>query len=137
MRRFVLVLAGGALGSGARYLVAVWAAGALTALLPIGTALVNVTGSFFIAVVLDLALRAGLLSPDLRMFLATGVAGGYTTYSSLDMETLVLVQRGSVGLAAVYFGGTAILCAVAGGLGMAASRAVTGTLAQYAARGWR
>lgn len=124
-----MVCLGGALGSGARYLVATWAAAALPATLPFGTLLVNVSGSFFIAVVLDLALRAAVLSPEWRLFLATGVAGGYTTYSSFNQEALQLVAQKDYGLAAAYVGGTLILCAAAGLLGVAASRSLSGLLA--------
>jgi len=124
-----MVCLGGALGSGARYLVATWAAAALPVALPFGTLIVNVTGSFFIAVVLDLALRAAVLSPEWRLFLATGVAGGYTTYSSFNQEALQLVAQKDYGLAAAYVGGTLVLCAAAGLLGVAASRSLSGLLA--------
>jgi CrcB protein len=129
VERFLLVCAGGAIGSGARYLVASWAAAALPAALPFGTLLVNVTGSFFIAVVLDLSLRAAVLSPEWRVFLATGVAGGFTTYSSFNQEALQLVAQRSYGLATGYVAGTLVLCAAAGLLGVLAARGLGGAVA--------
>jgi CrcB protein len=129
VERFLLVCGGGAIGSGARYLVSIWAAAALPATLPFGTFLVNVAGSFFVAVVLDLSLRAALLSPEWRIFLATGVAGGFTTYSSFNQEALQLVAQRAYGLAFGYVAGTLVLCAAAGLLGVVASRSLSGALA--------
>jgi CrcB protein len=120
--RLVLVCVGGALGSGARYLVALWAASTLGAAFPFGTLLVNVVGSWFVAVVMDLSLRAGAISPEWRFFLASGIAGGFTTYSAFNYEALRLVEERAYGLAASYVLGTLALCAVAGLLGLATAR---------------
>src|SRR6266496_4074470 len=79
--RLVTVCVGGALGSGARYLVASWAAEAFGPGLPMGTILVNLVGSYLIAVVVGLAARTAAVSPNVRVFLTTGVMGGFTTYS--------------------------------------------------------
>lgn len=89
-----LVCAGGALGSGARYLAATWAAQAFGPDFPRGTLLVNVVGSYLIALVMGLSLRTGAISPRARLFLATGVMGGFTTYSSFSWETLRLLDGG-------------------------------------------
>jgi CrcB protein len=128
--RLLLVCAGGALGSGARYLVSTWAAGVLPPELAAGTAIVNVVGSWFIAVVMDLSLRAGVVSPGLRLFLATGVAGGFTTYSAFNQETLRLAEVHAYGLAAAHVAGMLVLCAAAGLLGVATARLVAGGLAR-------
>jgi fluoride exporter len=133
--RFLLVCVGGALGSGARYLVANWAAAALPAAPPFGTLLVNVAGSFFIAVVMDLSLRAAVLSPEWRIFLATGIAGGFTTYSSFNHEALRFVEERAYGLAAAYVSGMLVLCAAAGLLGLVASRLATDAVAGLLAGG--
>jgi fluoride exporter len=120
--RLVLVCIGGALGSGARYLVATWAATALPLSYPAGTTIVNVVGSWFLAAVMDLSFRFDLISPDLRLFLATGVAGGFTTYSTFNWETMRLLEERAFGLAASYVMGTLLACGVAGILGVATSR---------------
>jgi CrcB protein len=122
--QLLLVCAGGALGSGARYVVSTWAARALGADFPRGTMLVNATGSFVLALVL--ALPGARLSPDARLFLGAGVLGGYTTYSSFNHETLALVERGSPGLALVNVALTVSACLVAGLLGLALGRVLQG-----------
>jgi fluoride exporter len=120
--RLLLVCAGGALGSGARYLVSTWATRALGADFPRGTLLVNATGSFALAVIF--ALPGERVSPDLRLFLGAGVLGGYTTYSSFNTETLALLDQGSAGLAIANVALTTFGCLVAGLAGLAVGRLI-------------
>ncbi|HEY6003048.1 MAG TPA: fluoride efflux transporter CrcB, partial [Anaeromyxobacter sp.] len=120
MLRLLLVCAGGAVGSGARYLVSTWAARQLGADFPRGTVLVNATGSFLLALVFGL--RAEALSPETRLFLGAGIMGGYTTYSSFNYETIALLERGAAGLAVANVLVTVSACLVAGFLGLAAGR---------------
>ncbi len=120
MLRFLLVCAGGALGSGARYLVSTWAARVFGPDFPRGTLLVNATGSFALAAIF--AIPGSPLSPELRLFLGAGVLGGFTTYSSFNTETLTLFDQGSAGLAAANVALTTAGCLVAGLLGLAAGR---------------
>ncbi|MBS1110527.1 MAG: camphor resistance protein CrcB [Anaeromyxobacteraceae bacterium] len=127
MSKLLLVCAGGAIGSGARYLVGSWAVTAWGTGFPWGTLVVNLTGSFLISVIMYLGLEVGAVGPDLRMFLAVGVMGGFTTYSSFNHETLVLAQRGQWGLAAGYVGATLLGAWVAGLAGL--------LLAQFVASG--
>jgi CrcB protein len=121
----LLVCLGGGLGSGARYLVATWAARALPPTLPAGTLIVNTVGSFLVAVVMDLSLRAGLVAPELRLFLVAGVAGGFTTYSSFNHETLRLIEQRAYALASGYVAGMVVACLGAGLLGLATARLAT------------
>jgi CrcB protein len=118
--RLLLVCAGGALGSGARYLVSTWAARALGSDFPRGTLIVNATGSFALAVIF--ALPGSRVSPELRLFLGAGVLGGYTTYSSFNTETLALLEQGSTGLALANVAFTVLGCLVAGLAGLLAVR---------------
>ena len=106
MTRFLLVCLGGAIGSGARYLVAL-----STVAYP--TLLVNVAGSFLIAVVMSLSVGS-----DLRYFLITGVLGGFTTYSTFNQETVMLMRSGAMGSALLNIALTVIACLAAGFLGM-------------------
>jgi fluoride exporter len=122
--RLLLVCAGGALGSGARYLVSTWAARALGADFPRGTILVNATGSFLLALVFGL--RGELLSADARLFLGAGLMGGYTTYSSFNYETLALLEGGAPGLALANIAITVSACLLAGMLGLIAGRVLAG-----------
>ena len=120
MLRFLLVCAGGALGSGARYLVSTWAVRALGADFPRGTILVNVTGSFVLALIFTIP--GSRISPELRLFLGAGILGGYTTYSSFNTETLALLDQGSPGLAVANLGLTVAGCLMAGLAGLALGR---------------
>lgn len=120
MLRLLLVCAGGALGSGARYLVSTWAVRALGADFPRGTLLVNVLGSFVMALVF--AVPASRLPPDLRLFVGAGLLGGFTTYSSFNTETLALLDQGSTALAAANVTLTVVGCLVAGIAGLALGR---------------
>ncbi len=127
MSKLLLVCAGGAIGSGARYLVGSWAVAAWGTGFPWGTLGVNLAGSFLISVIMYLGLEVGTVGPDLRVFLAVGVMGGFTTYSSFNHETLALAQRGQWGLATAYVGATLLGAWLAGLAGL--------LLAQFVASG--
>ena len=122
--RYLLVAAGGALGSVARYWVGGWAPRLLGQAFPYGTLIVNLVGSFLIGVVMTVALSTALLSPNVRLFLTVGIMGGFTTYSSFNYETLVLFQQRLWGAGALNLGLTVAGCLVAGGLGLALGRAL-------------
>jgi fluoride exporter len=122
MARFLLICAGGAVGSGARYLLSTALARAFGNF-PFGTLTVNVLGSFLVSVVMVLALEKSAVSPDLRFFLVTGVMGGFTTYSSFNYETLHLAQSGAAGLAVANVALTLVACALAGAGGIWVARA--------------
>lgn len=122
MVRLLLVCAGGALGSGARYLVANGMARAAIAW-PWGTLVVNVVGSFLIALVMAGA-ATGQLSEETRLLLGAGVLGGFTTYSSFNHETLAFAAQGRLGAAAGYAVVTFAACLAAGLAGMAVARSV-------------
>jgi fluoride exporter len=123
MARFFLICLGGAVGTGARYLLATAMARAFGNF-PFGTLAVNVIGSFLVSVVMVLALERSALPPDLRLVLATGLLGGFTTYSSFNYETLHLAQSGAAGLAAVYVALTLVGCLAAGLAGVGVARLV-------------
>ncbi len=110
MTRFALICLGGAVGTGARYLlggvVARWAGPEF----PYGTLLINVLGSFLIGVVQQVGLTSLLIPDTLRLVLAVGVMGGFTTYSSFSYETIRLLEAGSWLAASVYVALTTALC---------------------------
>ena len=124
--RVGLVALGGALGSVARYGVGALAAQLLGTAFPWGTLLVNLSGSFLIALIMHLALTGTAISLELRIFLTTGIMGGFTTYSSFNYETLALLEARAYWLAGLNLAGTVLGCLVAGVLGLAAGRAVVG-----------
>ncbi|HSD21483.1 MAG TPA: fluoride efflux transporter CrcB [Anaeromyxobacter sp.] len=125
MIRLLLVCAGGALGSGARYLVSTWAARALGADFPRGTLIVNVCGSFLLALLMGVAGPREAISPEARLFLGAGVLGGFTTYSSFNYETLALLERGVIH-AVANVALTVLGCLGAGLAGLVAARALAG-----------
>ncbi|AFV76969.1 crcB protein [Thermus oshimai JL-2] len=103
MERYLLVALGGALGSALRYGFGAWVQGVLGPAFPYSTLLVNLLGSFFIGLVLRLSLE-GVLSGEGRLFLAVGVLGGFTTFSTFSYELLTLAQGGEWAKAFLYAG---------------------------------
>jgi CrcB protein len=118
VQQLLWISLGGALGTGFRYLVGLWAERTLGAGFPFGTLIVNLVGSFLLTAVAYLGLEAQAISQPLRLFLTVGVMGGLTTYSSFNFETLRLVQSGHWSLAAGNVLGTLLGCGVAGLLGL-------------------
>lgn len=125
MQRVLLVALGGALGSVLRYLTAVLAARWLGADFPWGTLAVNIVGSFLIGAVHEVGGDALRLSPETRLFLATGVLGGLTTYSAFSYETARLMGAQAWPTAALYVGVTTAACLALCLLGMAAGRSLS------------
>lgn len=125
MTRFLMVCLGGAFGTGARYLFGGWAQRALGTGFPYGTLIINMLGSFLLAVIMVLSLEVGLIPANARVVLATGVMGGFTTYSTFNYETLKLLQTGSVAIGALNVAGTVVGCLVAGVLGLVVAKALT------------
>ncbi len=122
MSQFLLVTLGGAVGSGARYLLGALLQTVAGTSFPLGTLAVNVIGSFLICAIMHLGTTANVISPTLRLFLTTGVMGGFTTYSAFDYETYRYTQQGAYALAAVNIGVTLVACLAAGAAGDVAAR---------------
>ncbi len=122
MRAFLLICAAGALGTGARYAIQSWALRTLGTTVPYGTLLVNVTGSLLMGVLMQLAYATPLITPVMRLTLATGFLGGFTTYSAFNHETLSLIEQGEWPRAALYAGLTLFSCAASGGFGLVVGR---------------
>ncbi len=95
-----VVVAGG-LGAVARFVVDAVVRGRTSAAYPVGTAVINVTGSFVLGVVTGLVL-AGVVPGGLRSVVGTGFLGGYTTFSTASFETVRLVEQGRVRAAVGY-----------------------------------
>jgi len=124
MARFLLICAGGAAGTGARYLLGGWAQRTLGTAFPYGTLIINALGSFLIVIIMHLSIERGVISADLRLVLTTGVMGGFTTYSTFNYETIRLFQDGALGLGALNLAATVLVCLLAGGLGVLVCRAI-------------
>jgi len=89
-----MVLLGGATGSLARYIVGAAVMNRFGVRFPIGTLLINVSGSFLIGVLMTLFTERVAPHPYWRLVLVVGFLGGYTTFSSFEWETLALVKEG-------------------------------------------
>lgn len=120
--RFLWICLGGALGTGARYLISLWAIAAFGTAFPWGTLIVNVAGSFLLSAIMEVALTTHAIAPTLRLALTIGVLGGFTTYSTFNYETLASVRSGAwwLGVANVIL--TILLCLAAGAAGIGAGR---------------
>jgi fluoride exporter len=125
MIRLLLIGLAGALGTLTRYGVGLWAGRALGTSFPYGTLIVNVVGCFLISVI-AYAAALQLISPTLRLTLATGFMGGLTTYSSFNLETTQFFQNRAWYAGFLNFGVTTMGCFIAGLLGFAVARRVLG-----------
>ena len=125
MRHLIVFFAGGA-GALARYALSGWVAQAAGSAFPWGTLAVNVSGSFLLSFVMQIALATDAISPELRLALTTGFLGGFTTYSTFNYETMALLREGAWQIAAVNLAATVLLCLAAGFAGLAAGRALAG-----------
>lgn len=119
MKSLLIVGAGGFVGSVARYALSVWAA-QLTphARFPFGTFTVNVLGCLAAGVLTGLAEKHEMFGPETRLLLFTGLLGGFTTFSAFGLETLSLLRRGELSVAAVYVVASIVLGLVTAWLGM-------------------
>jgi len=103
MKALLIVAVGGAMGSVGRYLLSGWALQrAVNWQFPVGTFLVNVLGCLLVGVLGGLVVKYELLSADAKLFLFTGIAGGFTTFSAFGLETFYLLRKGEPGIAAAY-----------------------------------
>ena len=123
MERFFWISLAGAAGTGARYLIAVWAARRLGSAFPYGTLIVNLIGCFVIAALMHAALVLGW-SPTVRSAVTIGFIGGLTTYSSFNYETMRLFEEGASATAAVNVAVTILGGLAAGWLGLVAAREI-------------
>lgn len=113
------IAAGGAAGTLMRYWIGLWATARFGETLPWGTIGINITGSFVIGLIAALSEpgRWFMMPADLRLFLTVGICGGYTTFSSFSLQTLALLQAGSLGLALINVVASVVLCLLAVWLG--------------------
>jgi CrcB protein len=114
MLDLVLVAGGGAFGAVCRYLLGVRLFKALGPGLPYGTFAANLIGGFLMGVLVGvLALRGGIDQEKWRLLLGVGVLGGFTTFSSYSLETVLMIERRAYGLAAAYSLASVVLSVVA------------------------
>ena len=125
MERFVWICLAGAAGTGARYLIALWAAQRFGSAFPYGTLIVNLVGCFAIAAVMHAAITLSWPA-TLRSAITIGFIGGLTTYSSFNYETSRLFEEGAAGPAMLNVAGTLLGAFAAGWLGILFARLLLG-----------
>ena len=98
MFRNIVVFIGGGIGAVFRYLLAGWIYKIIGTDFPYGTLVVNVIGCFLIGLFLTIAEDRFLINPSLRIFVAVGIIGGFTTFSTFNFETIELLRDGAFAL---------------------------------------
>ncbi|MBA3647923.1 MAG: fluoride efflux transporter CrcB [Chitinophagales bacterium] len=109
-RIFLLVGAGGFLGSVARFYFTQFINSCFPSAFPFGTITVNVIGCLLMGFLYALAEKTGLLSSEWLIFLTIGVCGGFTTFSGFSYENMVLIQAGQYGTALLYTLASVLFC---------------------------
>jgi len=104
-----VVLAGAGLGGLARYVAGVWIMAKYGGRFPLGTFVINLTGSFLIGVLMTLFTERFQPHPNWRLFLVVGILGGYTTFSSFEYESYQAVRGGAFGMGMLYMVGSVVL----------------------------
>jgi fluoride exporter len=121
MSKYLAVMLGGATGAVARFIVGTLVVRFYSAIFPLGTFLINVTGSFFIGLLMTFFLNRPAVHPNWRLFLITGILGGYTTFSSFEWEALATWRSGAEWIAVIYLGASVIMGLGSAWLGLVAA----------------
>ncbi len=106
---YLLVFIGGGLGSSLRHTINLASARALGTAFPYHTFIINITGSIIMGLVAGYLAFKGGPSQHWRLFLMTGVLGGYTTFSAFSLDAALLYERGQIALALLYVLGSVVL----------------------------
>lgn len=109
MNTLLAVVAGGAIGAGARHLFNLQMLRLFGPTFPWGTFGVNVIGSLLMGLAVGLFALKLDLSPEARSFVTTGILGGFTTFSAFSLDAMNMIERGDMGLAVAYMGGSVAL----------------------------
>ena len=99
---YAIVFLGGGLGAALRHRMNLGVARWLGTAFPYGTLVINVTGSLIMGLVAGYFAFRGDASQSWRLFLTTGILGGYTTFSAFSLDAALLYQRGEISAAAIY-----------------------------------
>ena len=122
---YLLVFFGGGLGATLRHLVNITCARCLGTGFPWGTFIINISGSTVMGLIAGYLALKGEASQPWRLFLMTGILGGYTTFSAFSLDAMVLFERGHSGLAALYVVASVVLAILGLFAGLTLIRYVT------------
>lgn len=121
---YLAISMGGALGANARYLLASWAATQWGTDFPVGTLVINVSGSCILGIYLTLVTERFTGHEAARLFVATGFLGAYTTFSTFSVEALRLIETGDAAAGLKYIVASVVLSIVAAAIGMIVAHAL-------------
>jgi CrcB protein len=119
LERYLMVMVGGATGSLMRYVLGTAIMSRTGARFPLGTVVINITGSFLIGLLMTLLTERLSPNPNWRLLLVVGFLGGYTTFSSFEWETLGLMRDGARWLGLLNVVGSVVIGYLAVWLGAA------------------
>jgi fluoride exporter len=123
IRHPLAVSLGSIAGALSRYYLSIWLVQRLGTSFPYATLIINLTGSFAMGLLASLVLeRVLIISPEIRLLIATGFLGSYTTFSTYELDTINLVQESSFNKAIIYWFGSAVMGAGSLYLGIMAAR---------------
>ena len=117
---YLIVGSGGFLGAVARYVIGTWIGKRLGTGFPWGTLIINVSGSFAVAMVMSLFMERYMINPQWRLFLAVGFLGAYTTFSTFEYETGQLLKGGEF----LYAAMNVILSVIVGFIALKSGEAI-------------
>jgi CrcB protein len=118
------VALGSAVGGVARFALATLIQQRVGPNFPVGTLLINISGSFLLGLIFRYALGTDAISLEVRALLTTGFCGGYTTFSTFSYDTMVLLEEGQSDRAMTYVVLSVVLSLVATWLGVTAARGI-------------
>lgn len=109
MHVILAIATGGAIGAVTRHYLNSFLSGILGTGFPYGIFAANIIGSVLMGVLIAYFALAGEASQTVKAFLAVGILGGFTTFSTFSLDTVLLIERGQMGLAALYVAGSVVL----------------------------
>lgn len=118
MTNLLLVAAGGAIGASLRHLSGIAAVRLFGAGFPWGTLFVNVLGSFIMGLFIAWMVKKTGVSNDVRLFVATGILGGFTTFSAFSLDVANMVERGAMSSAFIYIVASVVISLAAVFIGL-------------------
>ena len=124
MQTILWISIGAIVGANLRYFFGQSVARLLSATLPYGTLIINITGSFILGFFLVWTGERVLADPRWRLLIAIGFCGGYTTFSSFAYETFALFEQGRFAASALNVIATNVLCLIGVALGAALARSI-------------
>lgn len=124
MLHLLLVAVGGAIGASLRHLTSLAALRLIGPGFPWATVAVNIVGSFAMGVFVETLVRRVGMPNELRLFVATGILGGFTTFSAFSLDFAVMWERGAMGSALAYALGSVVLSIIALFLGLWLARSL-------------